>query len=85
MSDREKLIELMEQAYFCSIEELANHLIANGVVVREKGEWIAGVGSWSTRRCSACNWKIPYSWYVDLDELKFCPNCGADMRKGENG
>ena len=37
MTDREKLIELMEQAYYCSIEELADHLIANGVVVRE---WI---------------------------------------------
>jgi hypothetical protein len=30
---REKLIELIEEAYYCSIEELADHLIANGVVI----------------------------------------------------
>ena len=28
---REKLIELIEEVYFCSIEQLADHLIANGV------------------------------------------------------
>ena len=37
MTDREKLIELMEQAYYCSIEQLADHLLANGVVVQR---WI---------------------------------------------
>ena len=30
---REKLIELMEQEYYCSIEEMADHLIANGVTI----------------------------------------------------
>lgn len=33
MTDRDKLIELMEQAYFCSIENLADHLIASGVTL----------------------------------------------------
>lgn len=28
---REMLIELIEEEYYCSIEELADHLIANGV------------------------------------------------------
>ena len=37
MTDREKLIELIEKAYYCSIEELADHLIANGVTIRK---WI---------------------------------------------
>ena len=35
---REKLIELIEQEYYCSIEEIADHLIANGVTVQE---WIS--------------------------------------------
>ena len=35
---REKLIELIEQAYFCNIESLADLLIANGVTVQE---WIS--------------------------------------------
>lgn len=30
---RERLIELIEDAYFCNIEELADHLLANGVIV----------------------------------------------------
>ena len=30
---RERLIELIEDAYFCNIEELADHLIDNGVIV----------------------------------------------------
>jgi hypothetical protein len=30
---REKLIESIEEAYYCSIEELADHLIANGVTL----------------------------------------------------
>lgn len=30
---REKLIELIEEAYYCSIEELADHLIAGGVTL----------------------------------------------------
>lgn len=34
---REQLIELIEQEYYCSIEELADHLIANGVTVQK---WI---------------------------------------------
>jgi hypothetical protein len=34
---RERLIELIESAYFCPIEELADHLIANGVTVQR---WI---------------------------------------------
>lgn len=37
MAMREKLIELIEQAYYCSILELADHLIANGVTIQK---WI---------------------------------------------
>ena len=61
----------------------ADHLIANGVVVREKGEWMDNVdengflcNAW--RKCSACG-GLNFS-----KRPPFCPNCGADMRKGEN-
>lgn len=73
----------------CYTEALADHLIANGVVVREKGEWddtgrfLFADGSLAIR-CNLCGaalhqdeWET-YNW-------NFCPNCGADMRKGENG
>ena len=84
MTDREKLIELMEQVYFCSMEALADHLIANGVVVREKGEWEKRSGLHS---CSVCGKVCPYDVQADVIEYwtsNFCPNCGADMRKVES-
>jgi hypothetical protein len=41
---KEKLIALMEEAYYCSIEELADHLLANGVTCATDnnvgGKWI---------------------------------------------
>lgn len=42
-------------------------------VVREKGEWLLD------GRCSICL-KNPLTTHVS-----FCPACGSDMRKGENG
>lgn len=95
MTDREKLIALVYEGKMkridicannddCSLCErdadgeyccdavVADHLIASGVVVREKGEWTAD------GLCSVCGCDIP------VMEDNFCPNCGADMRKGEN-
>ena len=101
MTDREKLIALMRQVDACicnlcdggeepfnhSAEILADHFLANGVVVREKGEWVDHcVRDW---RCSKCGEKIKKVRNVDGycydDKPNFCPNCGADMRKGKNG
>ncbi len=78
MTDRERLIVLLlehcdykgqidckEDCERC----LAEYLIANGVVVREKGEWTAD------GLCSVCGCDIP------VMEDNFCPFCGADMRK----
>ena len=53
-------------------------------VVREKGEW-------EGTSCSRCGGS--YIDYADADSYPaigepkpdFCPNCGSDMRKGENG
>ena len=116
----------------CSYQFLADHLLANGVVVREKGEW--GLEARSFYRdtfdescelvvyilanCTNCGEKHPNAHQVfsktlyapedaeedfrfnqslermnALREFKakgykfahFCPNCGADMGKGENG
>ena len=62
----------------------ADHLIANGVVVREKGEWVPlgqrtyGGGRSYTHYCRQCG-------QHGYDDYTLCPNCGADMRKGEKG
>lgn len=75
----------------CAIGHMADYLIANGVVVREKGEWKPvkynahcscgksyGTYHYECQVCHRVSYAQPYG-------LNFCPNCGADMRKGENG
>ena len=87
-SDREKLIALMEEAYFCGIEQLADHLISHGVVVRKKGEWKPRF-IYTGKRFDSCTqgvegWECSNCGYTTLEKFDFC-TCGADMRKGENG
>lgn len=62
----------------------ADHLLANGVVVREKGEWEKASEYMPIYRCSICKER---NLFKNGDNVfsNFCPNCGADMRKGENG
>lgn len=56
------------------------HLENNNVVVREKGEWVPGDSIvFPIWKCSLCG--IGFI----TGQSNFCPNCGADMRKGENG
>jgi hypothetical protein len=89
MSDREKLTDLiasyMEFVKTATPKEMATYLISNGVVVREKGEWENENSRPKTyiRRCTTCGGKA-YFCGVGCS-YNFCPNCGADMRKGENG
>lgn len=39
----------------------------------ERGEWLEGS---YMQPCSVCKYRGRKSWH-------YCPNCGADMRKGE--
>lgn len=48
-------------------------------VVREKSEWV--YDHWCEFKCSRCG---ALSKTEPRGEENFCPNCGADMRKGEN-
>lgn len=92
MTDREKLIALVKRAiidweYGDASEKIADYLLANGVVVREKGEWDDSGrykfadGSKAIRCpfCGACINEEEYDLYV----WNFCPYCGADMRKSQ--
>ena len=61
--------------------ETADYLLAHGVVVREKGEWLMNRDGSCT--CKRCRRTTKDAW--DFDRwMNFCPNCGADMRKGED-
>ena len=74
----------------CLRQGQADHLIANGVVVREKGEWKPvkynahcscgksyGTYHYECQVCHRVSYAQPYG-------LNFCPNCGADMRGAVN-
>ena len=64
MTDREKLIALIEEAYYCSIEELADHLLANGVTVHGVADTYVG-GKW-----------IRYEDVQERSVKYICPKCG---------
>ena len=66
----------------CRALRQADHLIANGVTVRAKGEWESRMdksGWLNYYACSLCGQCL-----AD-DDWNFCPNCGADMRGKEDG
>ena len=59
--------------------------------VRPQGKWIKDKSKniWNMvvdcYKCSNCGKKaIDHSLILDTAGLNFCPNCGADMRKGED-
>ena len=83
---------------FCKSYFVADHLLANGVVVQKHGRWEDG-------KCSVCgeeevsySWEEPvydYDWEENLQLCRtethecymptpYCPHCGADMRGGTN-
>lgn len=88
MTDREKLIELLEDFFESTfqpfiINSIADFLIANGVTIQEKGEWEA-IGRDRGYVCSNCGSRCLLNYESDWHESKFCPHCGADMRKSDN-
>ena len=69
-----------------SNEVVTDHLIANGVTVRERGRWIQlgkldedGNGQYY---CSVCSAGETHNPIVDVP---YCWKCGADMRGEEDG
>ena len=96
MDVREKLVELIKEGIRkglrargddrldYSFEDVADHLIANGVTVQEHGYWetvvevkdntVCGNGvKIEYKRCSCC--KNPAKFFKD----DFCGNCGAKL------
>ena len=68
-----------------SFEDVADHLISNGVTVQECGYWVsltdcANAGVY----CSVCHKKVykeDYAWCNRKNKLRsdYCPHCGAKM------
>lgn len=92
---KENLIELLSsiqdegRAYGADVtailsnSQIADYLIANGVTVREKGEWEIRIDDYDCEyaMCSVCC-SVFYDGENDTFDIRpnFCPDCGADMR-----
>ena len=94
MTNREKLVELLtsyygvDPAYYdVDAPSIADHLLANGVVVREKGEWMEMVDCVEDGYTGEYYEEIYYNClncdYATSENTPFCPNCGADMTGGD--
>ena len=57
-------------------DKVVESFIANGVTIRERGEWIRKT-PYSEPECSQCG-RTPKMLFGYLPE--FCPHCGVDMR-----
>ena len=88
MDVREKLVELIESARYWgsgTSEEIADHLIMNGVTVQECGRWVsftecANAGVY----CSVCHKKVYKEDYARCNRKNklrsdYCPHCGSKM------
>lgn len=95
MSDREKLIELLDTNFGyvdeVKAETLADRLIAAGVTVRREGQWIRDytyTGKHKQRYvCSLCtHFQMNKRSYKDTCALymNYCPQCGAKMDGGNS-
>ena len=81
------ILEILEenkdwQDYIDTVNQTNSRLIQ--IIERHKMQQSRKVGKWVKKSqygndyCSECNYE-----YGGYDKLKYCPNCGADMR-GEN-
>ena len=69
--------ELENGEHGCEAPFVVDYLIANGVVVREKGEWIPHNDGRTRFMCSNCKSRNHPGGHL------FCCVCGADMRGGQ--
>ena len=87
MADREKLIELLKLAM--DFDEKADHLIANGVTIKKRGEWTVIEDDWNEEtiyQCPICKEEFVTIDGTPADNLwNYCPACGADMREPPKG
>jgi hypothetical protein len=71
----------------CAAVMIADHLIANGVTVREMGRWYIRIDDYDCEYmvCSACGTDF-FDGENDTVDYKpnFCRVCGADMRGEEH-
>ena len=61
-----------------NISTKSTNISTNPSADRPKGEWVNEEGVYGAAYCSECNYELR------VNNTNFCPNCGADMRGGED-
>ena len=85
MDVREKLVELIEYARYWgsnTSEEIADHLISNGVTVQECGNW-KYYHKQNKAVCTSCSFERDLD--ANFGKAIACPNCGAYMPQPPKG
>ena len=82
MDVREKLIELLKQIKYVSVENAANILIANGVTVQECGNW-KYYHKQNKAVCTSCSFERDLD--ANFGKAIAYPNCGAKMIEVSGG
>ena len=87
MTDKEKITEILKaytkkhniSASSVILEEYAEELLANGVIVQKQGKWVSapikdkGYDSKSIPTCTNCG-------YQSFITYTYCPKCGAKLK-----
>ena len=85
MDFQEKLVELLKTSPkrdgCIAIEDLADHLIANGVTMQERGNW-KYYHKQNKAVCTSCSFERDLD--VNFGKAIACPNCGVIMDGGQN-
>lgn len=59
---------------------LINHAKLADVRENVRGEWLSGDCMGAS--CSKCGEYFSFRTFSEVHNFNFCPNCGADMRRG---
>lgn len=78
MDVMEKLVELLKANFYeeYEFEEIADHLIAHGVTVQERGNW-KYYHKQNKAVCTSCSFERDLD--ANFGKAIACPNCGAYM------
>lgn len=49
-------------------------------LIEHDDEWAGG----GCVRCSRCAYGYSFGGYIDAEEFRYCPNCGARMERGSD-
>ena len=87
MTYKERIIEILQtqigerKMQSTKARQIADALIANGVIVQNQGKWLKNPTGFTNDICSICFGDSPTDNRLHPIRTKYCPNCGARMDK----